>query len=222
MEAQWHYNKKGQQSGPVSTTELKSLVLKGEITQTDMVWKDGMEDWVSAEKINELFVASDDTTLTNSFTPPPLLSNVSSHKLIMGRNRQRFSIAVAAGSGILATFLPWLHAPIIGTVSGTSGDGWITLILFLPALILALRGNKLEPISGGARIGAVIPAAIASLIGFFKVVSFNAEMGKVASNNIFGKAMSMSVQIGIGIYILVAAGAAIAILAWVLAKEPKK
>lgn len=121
---------------------------------------------------------------------------------------------------MLATFLPWVHAPIIGSVFGTAGDGWITLVLFIPAMVLALSGTKLYPVMGGARLGAAIPAGIAAFIGLEKIVSFKSKMGDLPRDNPFAQALSASVQIGIGIYLLIAAGITLVVLSWVLAKEP--
>lgn len=120
---------------------------------------------------------------------------------------------------MVATFLPWVHIPIIGSVSGTAGDGWITLCLFAPALTLALRGLKSEPVVGSARLGAVIPAGIAALLGLQKLVAFKGKMGEIPRDNPFAQVMSASVRIGIGLYILIAAGIAVAVLAWMLEKS---
>ena len=58
-------------------------------------------------------------------------------------NKQRIGILIAAGLGMLATFMPWLKAPVVGTINGAEwkGDGWITFFLFAEntAMILSLR-----------------------------------------------------------------------------------
>ena len=222
MGEQWHYSRGGQQAGPISAAELKQLASSGKLSRTDMVWKDGMPNWVPAEKINGLFAApAASTPPPVPSSPPSLPSDAPATSLIAGLHRQRFAIAVAAGVGMLATFLPWVHAPIVGSVSGTAGDGWITLALFIPAMVLALRGAKLHPIVGGARLGATIPAGIAALIGLYKIADLKSRMADVPRDNPFAKAMSASVQVGIGIYVLIAAGVALAVLAWVLAKPPQ-
>ncbi len=41
----WYYEKNGQQNGPVSEDELKELVQAGELRESNLVWKQGMEDW---------------------------------------------------------------------------------------------------------------------------------------------------------------------------------
>ena len=100
-------------------------------------------------------------------------------------HKQRIVILSAAAAGMLGTFLPWVHVPILGSVNGTGGDGWITLLLFLPAAILGLRGNKQQPLVARIRLGAVIPAALASLIGLWKIIEFKTGISQAAAGNPF-------------------------------------
>lgn len=56
MADEWYYAVDGQQRGPVSGGKLKQLAAAGEINKADLVWKEGMADWVKAEKVKGLFV----------------------------------------------------------------------------------------------------------------------------------------------------------------------
>lgn len=56
-------------------------------------------------------------------------------------NKQRLAILILAGLGALATFMPWVKAPIVGTINGTKGDGWITLALFAVPLVISLLND---------------------------------------------------------------------------------
>jgi hypothetical protein len=62
-EADWLYNRKGQQNGPVSFLELKSLAESGQLARTDMVWRKGTAEWVSAASVG---------VFHGIRTPPPL------------------------------------------------------------------------------------------------------------------------------------------------------
>ena len=55
MANEWYYIKAGQQKGPVSFEGLTLLVQTGKLDLTDHVWKQGMEKWAPASKINGLF-----------------------------------------------------------------------------------------------------------------------------------------------------------------------
>jgi hypothetical protein len=203
---EWFYSIDGEQVGPVSSSELKQLAASGEITPNDLVWREGMPEWTPARKVKGLFA--------NAPPPPPQNRPTT----VSGRHKQRLGILIAAGLGISATFLPWVHAPIIGSVAGTAGDGWITLVLFLPALIIALRGDSQTAIRGGKRLGLTIPAVLAAMLGIWKIVDFQQLKSDTPDDNPIAKAISASVQIGFGLYLLVAAGIAVAVVAWVLDK----
>ena len=48
METMWHYVKNGTDNfGPVSESELLSLASSGQISPTDLVWSEGMPDWLA-------------------------------------------------------------------------------------------------------------------------------------------------------------------------------
>jgi hypothetical protein len=54
--AQWFYASGGQQVGPVEEAELMRLMASGQVGPSDLVWKDGMPNWVSASTVPELGV----------------------------------------------------------------------------------------------------------------------------------------------------------------------
>ncbi len=41
----WYYSSKGTQLGPIPEEELLRKVRSGEVSTSDLVWKDGMTDW---------------------------------------------------------------------------------------------------------------------------------------------------------------------------------
>ncbi len=57
MSQDWYYSVGGDRQGPVSAQELRKLVDAGTLTAADLVWKDGMADWVPAKSIKGLFAA---------------------------------------------------------------------------------------------------------------------------------------------------------------------
>jgi hypothetical protein len=68
MANEWHYTKNGQRFGPVSGQQLKELAAKGGIGPDDLVWKEGMPQWVPASKIKGLLPSS----APNATEPPPV------------------------------------------------------------------------------------------------------------------------------------------------------
>ena len=55
---QWYYAKMGQQHGPVTKAELIKLFENGELTPEILVWTDGMQQWLPAEKVDGLIPQS--------------------------------------------------------------------------------------------------------------------------------------------------------------------
>ena len=55
MNADWFYAKDDQRLGPVSEQELKGLATDGKLKPSDLVWRDGMPDWVEARTQAVLF-----------------------------------------------------------------------------------------------------------------------------------------------------------------------
>ena len=49
----WHYNDSGEQRGPVTAEEIKSLIARRKILADTLVWCDGMADWKPANSISE-------------------------------------------------------------------------------------------------------------------------------------------------------------------------
>ena len=54
QKAKWHYTVGEEQYGPVTLLELRRLLAGGEVTETDLVWKEGMPDWTAAGDVTEI------------------------------------------------------------------------------------------------------------------------------------------------------------------------
>jgi Sec-independent protein translocase protein TatA len=50
----WFYSTSGAQKGPVDISVLKLMIQRGEVSSTDLVWKDGMGDWLPVSRLSEL------------------------------------------------------------------------------------------------------------------------------------------------------------------------
>lgn len=57
MSQEWYYSVDGDRQGPVAAADLKKLAEAGTLKPADLVWKDGMADWVQAKSIKGLFGA---------------------------------------------------------------------------------------------------------------------------------------------------------------------
>ncbi len=80
MTQEWHYSSNGQQHGPITGSELKQLAASGKLKPTDVIWKQGMANWISAGSTKGLFLpiaAAREPQLAND---PPPLPPLSSHQ----------------------------------------------------------------------------------------------------------------------------------------------
>lgn len=57
MSATWYYSMNGQQAGPVTQQELQQLVAQGMVKPQDLVWNQGMPNWVPAMQVPGLVPA---------------------------------------------------------------------------------------------------------------------------------------------------------------------
>ncbi|MCE5279023.1 MAG: DUF4339 domain-containing protein [Planctomycetaceae bacterium] len=55
---QWYYSAEGNEHGPVSMSELLSLIRRGQLQTDHFVWKEGMEQWASVASVPELGTAA--------------------------------------------------------------------------------------------------------------------------------------------------------------------
>src|SRR5947209_3204638 len=55
MSAEWYYTTNKQQMGPVSWDELRELAVVGILKPHDLVWTEGMEEWIKAIRQHGLF-----------------------------------------------------------------------------------------------------------------------------------------------------------------------
>jgi hypothetical protein len=56
MASEWHYTRNGQQAPePVSSSGLRQLASSGQLLPTDLVWQEGMPNWMPASSVKGLF-----------------------------------------------------------------------------------------------------------------------------------------------------------------------
>jgi TM2 domain-containing membrane protein YozV len=55
MSQSWYYAKNNERLGPVPLAELRSLVAKGVLQPSDLVWSEHLPGWVPARKVRDLF-----------------------------------------------------------------------------------------------------------------------------------------------------------------------
>src|SRR5262245_3959390 len=69
MASEWYYSHEGQRHGPVSSEQLRELVATGKLRPDDLIWKEGMDNWMPAGKAKKLFPADAATAQAPASVP---------------------------------------------------------------------------------------------------------------------------------------------------------
>lgn len=226
---QWHIGRGQQQFGPFSMDEMSEQVGEGRLLPTDLVWCEGMPEWIPAAQVPELFPRS-------ASTPPPLPGSQSHGTpkaaddymlplpaflrtpLVAGFHNQRLLFVVASILTLWSMTLPWATmsaGAMTITINGfrTEYDGWIILGLTIPASVLAfLAPNKTAPLTGNWFIGSGILMVFASV---FSLVEILRVWNNEAIDNGFASVAVQS-RPGVGLFLAFLVTTVAAVGAWVL------
>ncbi len=95
-----------------------------------------------------------------------------------GINKQRLYILIAAAIGVISTFLPWAKVSLLGfsqSVSGLEAGGWITLLLYGGAGVLAVLGDRNELMTKKNRTIVLILSGLGALFSLIKIIQISSE-----------------------------------------------
>ena len=62
----WYFQVMGETIGPISTAELRERAMNGQISDDTLIRKDGVANWVSADRVAGLFDQSQPTAVVSS------------------------------------------------------------------------------------------------------------------------------------------------------------
>ena len=128
-------------------------------------------------------------------------------------NKQRVSVLLAAGAGIVGTLMPWVTVSMLGISQSENGlgtgDGKIIIGLFGIACLLSLLGDWSFGVEGGARIGAIVLGLVGAIIALMDINNFHEKVG----------GMGGLASIGFGLYLIVIAGVLLPILAFAVPSQ---
>jgi len=68
MAEEWYVGSNGQQSGPFTLQHLKQMAASGQLSKADLLWREGLANWVPCASVEGLFPAASDFSPT-SFSP---------------------------------------------------------------------------------------------------------------------------------------------------------
>ena len=130
MTAEWFYAKGKQKIGPVTEEQLEELVRSGEVSRTDMVWKQGMAKWQPAGAVDGLLPKSSPAQAES----PPLPNATSAVWSVWWERLNRNKPAYLSALFALALFFTCLCSPVVSLVFGAFPEGLAAFLSFLYVL----------------------------------------------------------------------------------------
>jgi GYF domain 2 len=76
----WYYARGESEQGPISTAQIKALAATGSLHRDDLVWKEGMENWLPASEVDELFSSSKKNGKNSETKEEPTLKSTGATK----------------------------------------------------------------------------------------------------------------------------------------------
>jgi hypothetical protein len=195
MDPGYYYSREGQRFGPVPGEQLKQLAAAGQLQPDDLIWKEGMANWIQAARVKGLFSAAalqppeitvaplDPAPVSNaaaSSNPPPAASSPRQDEPSDAARvaRQAKDAAVAASSDALKAFKILVKNPVGGlreafeTMGPTAalGVGIVFGVVFVLCVLLGVwfMAGGIHGVSAFFKelLLAVIPVA-AAIGGYF-------------------------------------------------------
>jgi DNA-directed RNA polymerase subunit RPC12/RpoP len=121
-------------------------------------------------------------------------------------NTPRLMVLGLSCVGMIATFLPWASAPIVGSISGTGqdgfGDGWVSFVLFLLCAVFSVSGGLTYRMTEVSKFLIIICSFL--VIGLFAWKYLNLVHAINSAGG--GSVLRLTMQIGAGLYLVGVAG----------------
>jgi hypothetical protein len=152
-------------------------------------------------------------------------------------NKQRIWLAAIAGFGVLSVFLPWVSVMgLIGVTGLDIAQGWVALLLFGAALVIAFTGARAYALDSGRQGIVTVLGLAATGFGIWKYIEIKngtvniggeigrriareggdaaGDLGKEVATGMM-KMFGELVAIDFGIYCVIASGVALLVVALV-------
>ena len=124
-------------------------------------------------------------------------------------HKQRIILILMGLAGIISVFLPWVSAPLFGSVSGAKFDtGILIIVMYSANIVAALFGDRGASLKGLLFYLCLVLPFAAGAIALSNILKINSDMSAHHSHmNIY--------EIGFGLYLIIAIGVVTPLLAFV-------
>jgi hypothetical protein len=138
---EWYYTKGEQRHGPVATDQLNQLAATGVVGASDLVWREGMTDWLPAGRADELTVPQ---PMAVQAVPPAAGGSLETATALLTDFKIPQTVMGALGVATLMTllFYVWDNSYNVGAQRFAEALNWIGAILGIWLIIMAMRLKK--------------------------------------------------------------------------------
>ncbi|RPI23290.1 MAG: DUF4339 domain-containing protein [Acidobacteria bacterium] len=189
MSEEWYYFQNGSQVGPVSESVVREMLQSGRLRWDDLVWHDGLPDWLAAEQVPDLASARALTPPVAASAPPLFTAPAAAVTTAPPTFQPPVAAIPVQTLSTLRSFSPSTPAaPMFGSVSeGTVAilaktRPWVRLLAILAMIgcvlmvLFGLAGLVMGIVTGGGGLtGAGIGAA--ALLAYLVAAAFILPMG---------------------------------------------
>lgn len=153
----WYYSKNGTQQGPLSQEELLQKKQSGEVQPSDLVWRQGMSDWVALSQVAELSGTAS-PSLSASPTPAASQSYVTSTAPVGKIDNYLWQ-------SIVATVVCCMPFGVVAIVHAAKVDGLVARGAYAEAQAAAKSAKMWVGISVGSFLILFIPYILIVVFG---------------------------------------------------------
>lgn len=180
---QFYYAQNGQRIGPLTLKQMQERVASHQLRPQDLVWREGMSQWVAAQEVPELFSPPAATPIVQAKQPVQAAQSAAPVSPGRGQPSARGSASITAmklqlaGNAAKALFLK-LYCPMRKRREASAEGGWLLLALLPPAGIF-LVGLVLTLVAKGVGVAVIVVGVFYAL--FAAYVSFWGPTAQKAS-----------------------------------------
>lgn len=175
----WYYASNGQQRGPIDRSTLQSMARSGQLSAHDLVWTDGMANWIAAGGVEELFPTGGGVAAATMIDPRTGAVHPAPAGPIPTNYYQPPRQTYAQYAGFWLRFVAWFIDAIISGIAGAIVGGIVGFIIGLSMASSGSSTQQIEAIAGvmGQLLGIVIGWLYCAIM---ESSSTQATLGKMA------------------------------------------
>lgn len=224
--SEWYYAHGGEQKGPVPVSELQRLASTGDFDPaSDLVWRDGMDDWKPASTVEELTTAfqpaseappaepagaepdpaaaGDFNPYTAPAAPDTVMPEGADQEIPPGSDPLQVGACISRGFELMKTNLGMVIAVVVifGAISWGLGSvlGGIEAALgggIEPGFEINPQTGELEPTTPDITPAQVMVSIVTSLINQLVSVFLALGMTRIGLNIVDGREFSIGMMFG--------------------------